>query len=316
MNSEDLPTVGPYCLGQDYADVCDQLREVEPVTYAMLTRAFDDEAIYEGPDNSWLGRSWGTMVAVTGGKVYKVGLTTSGETGDLSGIADEARQYMTQRWGPHNATKENGACLIWDKPWGNIVFDHRASVLGEGVSFWYTWAEPFSSVGLAKVVSARLGASWAKTGLSMGFRREVLTNWNEADISRWCSLRAIEWGEWPLFLAQPIVPALLAFVPWWQPVVAVVLLTWLWYPVKSRFISVTALRLAVFAVHLKWPISIGMAIFFVVSGRYWTAVLAGLWPIATAVLMLLTPPSETRELERLLLARLASPVVEGSCTPE
>ena len=96
-------------------------------------------------------------------------------------------------------------------------------------------------------------------------KRGVL--WNPLEHSddenlRWCWLRAIEWGKWPLFIAQAIVPILYLFLPWWWIVIAVVILTWLWAFIRYKYINITLVDLGPLVVYLKWPISVGIGIYF------------------------------------------------------
>ena len=312
MANSHLPIIGPYRLGQDYATVEESLTEVAPAGYAVIgTLAFDDEKVYDGERLSWLGWTWGTILGVTGGKIYKLGLTAPSDGGGLTALYERVRTDLASRFGPPSESKKDGAHLIWDEPWGNVVLSYLTAGTNEGINVWYTWAEPFGSMPPHRALGKALRYSLGRLTLSRRFREDVLANWSHEEKSRWCWLRAIEWSEWPLFITQPVIPVLLAFVPWWQPIVGVLVLSWLWPLAKTRFISVTGLRVGVYLVLLKWPVSIGMAIYLAISGRYCTAALAGLWPLAAAILQLLTPPSEVPRIQTALVARL----MQGTLKP-
>ena len=79
---------------------------------------------------------------------------------------------------------------------------------------------------------------------------------------KWCWLRAIEWGQWPLFSAQLIAPVLLLFFQWWQIAVTVVILTWAWTLIRYKYVNIILAGLGPFIIILKWPVSIGMGIYF------------------------------------------------------
>lgn len=42
------------------------------------------------------------------------------------------------------------------------------------------------------------------------------STFTEEEYERWSHLRACEWGEWPLFIIQPVAPVLLLLFQWWQ----------------------------------------------------------------------------------------------------
>jgi hypothetical protein len=111
-----------------------------------------------------------------------------------------------------------------------------------------------------------------------------LSQYSEPELQRWLHLRAIEWCAWPVFLSQPLVPALLvAFSP--IPVlVAVVLAELLWRFVRYSFVSPRLASVgATFVVTAKWPLAIGATICLVLQHRYSVAVLAIVWPLVASL---------------------------------
>ena len=110
-----------------------------------------------------------------------------------------------------------------------------------------------------------------------------LSQYTEPELQRWLHLRAIEWCAWPVFLSQPLVPALLvAFSP--IPVlVAVVVADLLWRFVRYSFVSPRLANSgATFVVTAKWPLAIGATICLVLQHRYGVAVLAIVWPLVAS----------------------------------
>lgn len=121
---------------------------------------------------------------------------------------------------------------------------------------------------------------------------------------KWCWLRAVEWGEWPMFMAQLIAPILFLLFAWWYVTIVVVILDWLWTLIRYRYISVTLVGLGPIVTLLKWPVSIGMGIYFLVNGNYLLGVVCALWPVITLILMFLTPPTKIGMIQTALMNKL------------
>src|SRR5579872_858521 len=76
---------------------------------------------------------------------------------------------------------------------------------------------------------------------------------SDQDNLRWCWLRAVEWGAWPLFLSQPIAPIILLLKgSLWAALVPAIIANVLWSGVRYRFVSVAAASWGAVLVHLKW----------------------------------------------------------------
>jgi hypothetical protein len=67
-----------------------------------------------------------------------------------------------------------------------------------------------------------------------------------------CYLRAVEWQEWPAFVAQPIVPILYLYHPWWKILLSVIVLNLLWSTVRTHVISLPLAIVGMLFVRLKW----------------------------------------------------------------
>ena len=98
--------------------------------------------------------------------------------------------------------------------------------------------------------------------------------------TRWSWLRAVEWVEWPLFLSQPIVPALLYFYPWPWVLGLTALTGFLWrLLVVPNFISTALAGLGPIFVLLKYITSPVAAFLLWRQNELWIAALALLWPL-------------------------------------
>lgn len=105
--------------------------------------------------------------------------------------------------------------------------------------------------------------------------------------SRWIHLRAVEWAQWPVFVMQPVAPLLMTAFPVWEVAVTIALANVLWaFRVRQQFVSAWLSSKGLWIAKLKW-ITIPFATWMLVEQhRYWTAVLALLWPIVDFPLMI------------------------------
>jgi TPR repeat protein len=99
---------------------------------------------------------------------------------------------------------------------------------------------------------------------------------------QWSMLRAIEWGIWPAFLSQSIVPPLLIAFEWWEVIGVFIVLTILWSFVRYRYVNVAMARFGVFFVLLKWITIPAAVVYLLIQQNYISAVVALLWPIFLA----------------------------------
>lgn len=83
---------------------------------------------------------------------------------------------------------------------------------------------------------------------------------------RWCWLRAVEWGQWPLFVGQLIGPVMLLMFTWWYVAAAIVILTWVWALIRYRFVSIVLAWSGPCVIILKWPVSLWHGPFFLGDG--------------------------------------------------
>lgn len=99
---------------------------------------------------------------------------------------------------------------------------------------------------------------------------------------QWSMLRAIEWGIWPAFLSQSIVPVLLIFFEWWEVIGVFIILTILWSFVRYRYVNVALARFGVFFGILKWIPVPAAVIYLLIQQNRVSAVIALVWPIFLA----------------------------------
>ena len=121
---------------------------------------------------------------------------------------------------------------------------------------------------------------------------------------KWCWLRAVEWGEWPLFVGQLIGPILFLMFSWWCVAATIVILTWAWALIRYRFVSIVLAGIGSWVIILKWPASIGIGVYFLITGNYQLAIVSALWPVITLVLMWVTPRTKIGVIQTALMNRL------------
>jgi hypothetical protein len=102
--------------------------------------------------------------------------------------------------------------------------------------------------------------------------------------SQWCLLRAIEWARLPLFVAQPIAPLAILVFDFSYVFFAVLVISWVWVPIRMSFVSLWLANFSSLFVHLKWPIAAGCGFYLAVHGNYIAAAVAAGWPLATLAL--------------------------------
>jgi len=124
--------------------------------------------------------------------------------------------------------------------------------------------------------------------------------WNPIEHSddenaRWCFLRAIEWGRWPLFLSQSIAPLLLLFLPWLVVVAGFCAANILWSVLaRYRFVSIHAAFVGVMISILRWLTWPCATIILFIQGRSPECWIAALWPALILAMGLLTHAQTVR----------------------
>ena len=131
------------------------------------------------------------------------------------------------------------------------------------------------------------------------------SGYTEEEIQQWAMLRALEWGKWPLFVTQPIMPVLLLLFKWWILVLGVVIANLLWGAVRYKFVSVPLAYYGCLFVRLKWLSALAMGLYFYLNDNNLNAIIAVLWPLITLILSAVQlSPILYGRLERTFLVRL------------
>lgn len=113
--------------------------------------------------------------------------------------------------------------------------------------------------------------------------------WNAQENSddenvRWCWLRAVEWGRWPLFISQPLLPLMLFNWSWSEAVLIVLVCNLIWrYAITYHFVSVPLANFGALLVRLKWIVCPVCGYHFYSTGDHVTGLIALLWPVIIIV---------------------------------
>ncbi len=119
------------------------------------------------------------------------------------------------------------------------------------------------------------------------------------EYAKWSSLRAMEWGIWPAFLSQAILPILILFISWWQVIIAVEILVIIWAFIRYQYVDNRLAGLGVYVSMFKMitiPISV---IILVLRGSYLLAVLPIAWTFLAAFSALLVGGTKIGVLEKI-----------------
>lgn len=121
--------------------------------------------------------------------------------------------------------------------------------------------------------------------------------------TQWCWLRAVEWGRWPLFISQLYAPPLLIFAPWEWVVGGFFLANLLWASIRYRFINVGMANAIADHMIIRWPVTIGCAIYLAWHQHYGLAALAFLWLFVAIVLGIVTP-TQIGRIQKIMMRQL------------
>ena len=138
--------LGPYRLGQQLQELAHLLSPMPASAWAVLPRAFVDEALWEGQSIEFAGRTWGVMVASTRGAVYKIILDRQFPSGpsqsEIRSLFREVKAYWQDSLGTPSV--DNPMHVIWDTSWGNVILDERHDSAGCSVMVFLTSNAPFA----------------------------------------------------------------------------------------------------------------------------------------------------------------------------
>ncbi len=102
---------------------------------------------------------------------------------------------------------------------------------------------------------------------------------------QWAWLRAVEWGDWPIFISQPVAPIVLLFFPWWSVIIVVIVINVTWSLFVRYNVVITSLAFwgAIFCSIEVDFLPVRHDIFSGATVREGTAALALFWPLVILV---------------------------------
>lgn len=101
---------------------------------------------------------------------------------------------------------------------------------------------------------------------------------------QWAWLRAVEWGDWPLFISQPVAPIALLIFPWWSVILVVIVINATWsLLIRYRMVIPSLAFLGAIFVRMKWIACPFAAILLWRNDMKGTAALALFWPLVILV---------------------------------
>jgi hypothetical protein len=98
------------------------------------------------------------------------------------------------------------------------------------------------------------------------------------DNTKWAWLRAVEWNSWPSFVTIPLVPLAFLYVKWWKVLLTILLANLFWFVIRKLFLSLHLAEVAAWLNPLRWPVSLGMTIYFGIHRQFGLGVLSLAWP--------------------------------------
>jgi hypothetical protein len=122
--------------------------------------------------------------------------------------------------------------------------------------------------------------------------------------TRWCWLRAVEWGRWPLFASQLFAPVLLIFTPWQYVAIGFFVANILWHFIRYNFVSTGLADAMSVGMLLKWPVTlVSAAILAWHQQNFGVATLVLVWPLV-AILLGIVTPTEVGRIQQVMMAQL------------
>lgn len=265
--------LGNYSLGQDVSDD-DALVEFTPAEYLALLGVESPpvgQRVYSAPPILFLDRQWSLVVGVHFGQVFKLSAQhVSPGPADLKHVFEIAVRFCTSLYGLPASDISTADLRLWDTPFGNVIVDRHS---GPG---------PFcTNVHVTSGARVRSAAAWRHTSKERAM--STVLRWDpslhsDQDNLRWCWLRAVEWGRFPIFLSQPLAPLLLLLISWPVVIASAVMANLLWALIRYRFVDVTAASVGALLVMLRWVTWPGVTIYLFLSHspNRWISLL---WPV-------------------------------------
>jgi hypothetical protein len=306
--------IGNYYLTQDI-DLAFGLEEFSEEEYHIaeqvgMKRIFEDEKMFNGVNAEFAQIVWeSTTIGSTKGQIYKIALQIVSTDDKLRAklILDTVLKFMNREIGKYNEHPSHSDKYFWDTTEGNIILDKQSLSNVHIVQIIFT-SNLIRNQATGNIVNqAAINLKQSKQKQKSLTNQSILfnqNNYSDEENFRWCLLRGTEWGDWPLFVTQPIVPFLLLYFQWWHIIFTMIALTWFWKLICYKYVNVLFASLGAFFVASKWFTSIGMGIYFLANGQYFLAIFCSLYPLVLLVMMFLVPPTKIGVLQNMFINKL------------
>jgi hypothetical protein len=291
--------IGNYYLDQALDAQEPGLIEFTELDYKTIPKLFRNEKIYSGSSMSLWGYEWDSIIGTVNGRIYRIALTSNLELPVPEITINQIIADFTEQFG--EPKKEASTFShTWQTGWGQINLTSNKDY-AQFFSLMFTSNTPYQKTSFINV----LLKSFINRFFSW-FQRLQFSVLFDKDNERILLLRALEWGNWPLFIVQPIAPVLLLFIDWWKLLIGVMLLDWVWALIRFRYQSIILALFAAIFVRLKWISSIALGIYFLIKQAYFLSILSFLWPIITMLLVYFTPPFEVGRMQNMFRDKLCN----------
>ncbi len=273
-----------------------------------MKRIFEDEKIFNGENAEFAGILWeSTIIGSTKGQIYKIALQIISTDDNLRAklILDTVLRNMNREFGRHSKHPSHSDKYFWDTLDGNILLDMQSRFNFHSVQIIVTSNSVRTQANVELVNQLEDNLKQAK---QRDFTKQSnihgQNKYSDEENLKWCLLRGTEWGDWPLFITQPIVPILLLYFHWWNIIFTLVALTWMWALIRYKYVSVILARYGAYFVFSKWFVSVGIAIYFLTKEQYFLAVFSGFYPLILIVIMFFVPPTKIGVLQNKFMYKL------------
>jgi len=138
-----IKKIGDYYLNMPVQEMFG-LRELSLEEYGMyeavgIKRIFKDEKMYHGKGSYFAGAAWDTLLAATGGCVYKISLQHMAAQKDESDrILKSAYKYFFKEMGEHNEYDSSTNRYLWESSEGNVILNQASAMEMYGVQLFLT----------------------------------------------------------------------------------------------------------------------------------------------------------------------------------
>jgi len=290
---------GPYKLNEPVGSL-EGLTEFSPLEYAVLASNLSNNMVFHAPPVDFLGHQWQVTIGSLGGRVYRIASQFITEQPQIAErVFHSAYAECVRKLG--EPSERHGQRVIWNTIKGNVLLNHGSR-----------FGQCYVNLILTSSDAIRQGDAKLRRRKHVMFWNPLL--YSDDENLRWCWLRAVEWGRWPIFISQPLAPVLLLFLSWQLVCAAVVAANIIWAIfVRYRFVSVHTAFWGAWAARLKWFTIPGAAIYLFSQGNNIAAVIALSWPIIIFILGAF-PSTRIGRIQTMFLSKLGMRA-DPDCAP-